>query len=55
MKLSDNRAGAVKQWLVSNAGVQASRIETAGWGEQGRQKNRRVGLTLQTKQRSGRR
>jgi hypothetical protein len=38
MKLSDNRAGGAKQWLVSNAGVQASRIKTSGWGEHGRQK-----------------
>lgn len=65
MKLSENRAGAVKQWLVANAQIQASRIRTAGWGEtkpvapntkrdgsdnpEGRQKNRRVELTLQTK------
>jgi outer membrane protein OmpA-like peptidoglycan-associated protein len=65
MKLSENRAGTVKQWLVANAGVQPSRIKTTGWGEtkpvapnsnpdgtdnpQGRQKNRRVELTLQTK------
>jgi outer membrane protein OmpA-like peptidoglycan-associated protein len=65
MKLSENRADAVKQWLVGNAGVQASRIRTAGLGEtkpvapntnpngsdnpQGRQKNRRVELTLQTR------
>jgi outer membrane protein OmpA-like peptidoglycan-associated protein len=65
MKLSENRAGAVKQWLVANAGVEASRIRTTGWGEtkpvapntkadgsddpQGRQKNRRVELTLRTK------
>src|SRR5208282_1146073 len=33
MKLSENRAGAVKQWLVANAQVQASRIRTTGWGE----------------------
>jgi outer membrane protein OmpA-like peptidoglycan-associated protein len=65
MKLSENRAGAVKQWLVTNVGVQASRIKTTGWGEtrpvapntnpdgsdnpQGRQKNRRVELTLRTR------
>jgi len=65
MKLSENRAGAVKAWLVANAGVEAARIRTAGWGEtkpiapntnpdgsdnpQGRQKNRRVELTLRTK------
>jgi outer membrane protein OmpA-like peptidoglycan-associated protein len=64
-KLSENRAGTVKQWLVTNAGVQSSRVKTTGWGDtkpvasntnpdgtdypQGRQKNRRVELTLQTK------
>ncbi|HTX38727.1 MAG TPA: OmpA family protein [Bryobacteraceae bacterium] len=66
MKLSEDRAGTVKQWLVANAGIEASRIRTAGLGEtkpvapntnpdgsdnpQGRQKNRRVELTLQTQQ-----
>jgi outer membrane protein OmpA-like peptidoglycan-associated protein len=65
MKLSANRASTVKQWLIDNASVQPSRIKTAGWGEtkpvalntnpdgsdnpQGRQKNRRVELTLQTR------
>jgi outer membrane protein OmpA-like peptidoglycan-associated protein len=65
MTLSDNRAGAVKKWLVENAGIKASRITTKGWGEtkpvapnkkpdgsddpDGRQKNRRVELTLTTK------
>jgi outer membrane protein OmpA-like peptidoglycan-associated protein len=64
LKLSENRAVAVKQWLVTNAAIQASRIKTIGWAEtkpeapntnpdgsdnpQGRQKNRRVELTLQT-------
>src|ERR1700732_5000392 len=33
MKLSDDRAASVKNWLVQNAGVQASRITTKGWGE----------------------
>jgi len=65
MTLSDNRAKAVKRWLVENGGVKASRITTKGWGEtkpvapnkkpdgsddpDGRQKNRRVELTLTTK------
>jgi outer membrane protein OmpA-like peptidoglycan-associated protein len=65
IKLSENRASAVKQWLVANAGVQPSRIKTTGLGEtkpvapnanpdgsdnpQGRQKNRPVELTLQTR------
>jgi outer membrane protein OmpA-like peptidoglycan-associated protein len=64
MKLSDNRAGSVKDWLVKNAGVSASRITTRGWGETkpiapntnpdgsdnpaGRQKNRRVEITIRT-------
>ena len=65
MTLSDNRAAAVKKWLVENGGIKASRITTKGWGEtkpvapnkkadgsddpDGRQKNRRVELTLTTK------
>jgi photosystem I P700 chlorophyll a apoprotein A2 len=64
MKLSDNRAAAVKSWLVENAGVSASRITARGWGETkpiapntkpdgsdnpaGRQKNRRVEITIHT-------
>ena len=64
MKLSDNRAASVKDWLVKNAGVSASRITTRGWGEAkpiapnknpdgsdnpaGRQKNRRVEITIRT-------
>jgi outer membrane protein OmpA-like peptidoglycan-associated protein len=65
MTLSDDRAAAVKKWLVKNGGVKASTITTKGWGEtkpvapnkkpdgsddpDGRQKNRRVELTLTTK------
>jgi len=64
MKLSDDRAASVKSWLVQNAGVQGNRVTTKGWGETkpvapnknkdgtdnpaGRQKNRRVELTLTT-------
>ena len=64
IKLSDNRAASVKRWLVENAGVSASRITTRGWGEAkpvapntnpdgsdnpaGRQKNRRVEITIRT-------
>jgi len=33
LELSKKRAEAVKQWLVSQAGVDPSRIETAGKGE----------------------
>jgi outer membrane protein OmpA-like peptidoglycan-associated protein len=62
MKLSENRADAVKAWLVQNASVAGSRISTRGWGEtkpiapnkkpdgsddpEGRQKNRRVEIVL---------
>jgi outer membrane protein OmpA-like peptidoglycan-associated protein len=64
MKLSENRALSVKNWLVQTAGVDSARITTGGWGEtkpvapntnpdgsdnpQGRQKNRRVAITLRT-------
>jgi outer membrane protein OmpA-like peptidoglycan-associated protein len=64
MKLSDDRATSVKNWLVQNAGIQGSRITTRGWGETkpvapntnsngsdnlaGRQKNRRVEITIRT-------
>jgi outer membrane protein OmpA-like peptidoglycan-associated protein len=64
MKLSENRAVSVKNWLVQNAGVSASRMTTRGFGETkpiapntnpngtdnpaGRQKNRRVEITIRT-------
>jgi outer membrane protein OmpA-like peptidoglycan-associated protein len=64
MKLSENRATSVKNWLVQNAGVSASRISTRGFGETkpvapntnpngadnpaDRQKNRRVEITIRT-------
>jgi outer membrane protein OmpA-like peptidoglycan-associated protein len=64
MKLSENRATSVKNWLVQNAGVSASLITTHGFGETkpvapntnpngsdnpaGRQKNRRVEITIRT-------
>ena len=62
MKLSENRANAVKAWLVQNASITGARISTRGWGEtkpvaantkpdgsddpEGRQKNRRVEIVL---------
>src|ERR1700722_2268120 len=62
MKLSENRADAVKAWLVQNGPVAGLRISTRGWGEtkpiapnkkpegsdnpEGRQKNRRVEIVL---------
>jgi len=65
MNLSQKRADAVKRWLVDNAAIKPARITTTGWGEtkpvapnrkpdgsddpNGRQKNRRVDLTLRTK------
>ena len=64
VKLSDDRAASVKSWLVQNAGIAPSRITTRGWGETkpiapntkpdgsddpaGRQKNRRVEITIRT-------
>jgi outer membrane protein OmpA-like peptidoglycan-associated protein len=64
MKLSDDRAASVKNWLVQNAGVSSSRVTTHGFGETkpvapntnpngsdnpaGRQKNRRVEITIRT-------
>ena len=60
--LSERRAAAVKDWLVRNARIEAARLSTRGWGEnkplapnakpngeddpEGRQKNRRVGITI---------
>jgi outer membrane protein OmpA-like peptidoglycan-associated protein len=62
VKLSENRAASVKNWLVKNSGIQPARISTRGWGEtkpvaanrkpngsddpEGRQKNRRVEIVL---------
>jgi outer membrane protein OmpA-like peptidoglycan-associated protein len=62
MKLSEERAASVKSWLVQNAGIPATRINTRGWGETkpiapnrkpdgsddpaGREKNRRVEIVL---------
>jgi outer membrane protein OmpA-like peptidoglycan-associated protein len=62
MKLSEERADAVKNWLVQNASIAGSRITTQGWGETkpiapnkkpdgsddpgGRQKNRRVEIVM---------
>jgi OmpA-OmpF porin, OOP family len=51
-KLSDARAKSVRQYLISNFGIKASRLAAIGYGltrpidsnntEEGRQKNRRV-------------
>ena len=62
MKLSESRAASVRSWLVRDGGVEGGRITTYGRGEtrpvapnakpdgsddpQGRQKNRRVEITL---------
>lgn len=64
INLSERRAASVKSWLVQNAKADAALITTQGWGEskpvapntkpdgsddpQGRQKNRRVEITLKT-------
>jgi outer membrane protein OmpA-like peptidoglycan-associated protein len=61
-RLSEQRAEAVKAWLVEQGGVEAARIQTRGWGEtrpvapnetpggaddpDGRQRNRRVEITI---------
>jgi outer membrane protein OmpA-like peptidoglycan-associated protein len=65
VSLSENRAATVKTWLVQNASVDPARIAVSGWGEakpvapntlpngadnpEGRQKNRRVEITLRTR------
>lgn len=51
-KLSDERANSVRQYLINNFGIKASRLGAVGYGltkpiasnstEEGRQKNRRV-------------
>jgi OOP family OmpA-OmpF porin len=51
-KLSDARANSVRQYLINNFGIKASRLTAVGYGltkpiasnntEEGRQKNRRV-------------
>jgi outer membrane protein OmpA-like peptidoglycan-associated protein len=62
--LSERRAASVKDWLVKDGGIEASRISTRGLGESqpkaanqkpdgsddpdGRQQNRRVEITIQT-------
>jgi OmpA-OmpF porin, OOP family len=52
MKLSQERANSVRQYLIKNFGIKASRLSSVGYGltkpiasnstEEGRQKNRRV-------------
>jgi outer membrane protein OmpA-like peptidoglycan-associated protein len=62
VKLSENRAMSVKNWLVKNAGADPAHISTKGWAEtkpvapntnpdgsdnpDGRQKNRRVEIVV---------
>jgi len=62
VKLSENRAISVRNWLVKNAGADAAHISTKGWAEtkpvapntnpdgsdnpDGRQKNRRVEIVV---------
>ncbi len=57
-KLSQERANNVRQYLISNFGIKASRLTAAGYGmekpiasnatEEGRQKNRRVVAVIKT-------
>lgn len=63
LRLSEQRANAVRDWFVSEAGLQVARFETQGFGEampvapntqadgsdnpEGRQQNRRVEITVQ--------
>jgi OmpA-OmpF porin, OOP family len=56
-RLSKNRANSVREYLIKNFGIKASRLTAAGYGltkpiasndtEEGRQKNRRVEAVLQ--------
>ena len=55
--LSNNRANSVRQYLINNFGIKASRLTATGYGltrpiasndtEEGRQKNRRVEAVLE--------
>ena len=57
-KLSAERANSVKQYLINNFGIKASRLSAVGYGmtrpiasnktEEGRQKNRRVQAVIKT-------
>jgi outer membrane protein OmpA-like peptidoglycan-associated protein len=65
VKLSENRAQSVKTWMEKQGGIGATRMTIKGWGElkpiapntkkdgtddpEGRQKNRRVEITIRTK------
>ncbi len=66
LKLSKKRASSVKNWLVINSTISQDMIQAKGWGEtrpiarnrnkdgsdkpQGREKNRRVEITVNIKQ-----
>jgi photosystem I P700 chlorophyll a apoprotein A2 len=63
--LSQHRAASVKKWLAANGGIEVARMATQGWGKtkpvapntkpdgsdnpEGRQKSRRVEITIKTK------
>lgn len=65
LKLSESRAQSVKTWMQKQGGINAARMSIKGWGEtkpaapnttsngkdnpEGRQKNRRVEITIRTK------
>jgi OOP family OmpA-OmpF porin len=58
LRLSEARANSVRQYLVNNFGIRASRLKAVGYGltrpiatndtEEGRQKNRRVQAVIKT-------
>jgi outer membrane protein OmpA-like peptidoglycan-associated protein len=65
LKLSEDRAQSVKTWMQKHGGIDTARMFIKGWGEskpaapntkpngkdnpEGRQKNRRVEITIRTK------
>jgi len=61
--LSEHRAASVKDWLVRDAGIDAARIQTRGWGSrrplvaggsvEAQQLNRRVEIVIRTNRNTG--
>jgi OOP family OmpA-OmpF porin len=58
VKLSQSRANSVRQYLIENFGIDASRVTSVGYGpdkpiasndtDEGRQKNRRIDAVVET-------